>query len=67
MPPPKFYVHINPVQIHFDVLTLLWLNSFGLNLHQSLLNTKNQDAAALMYIDVKIEAIMPRVSKQIYY
>lgn len=61
LPPPKFYVHINPVQIHFDVLTLLWLNSFALNLHQSLLSTTNQDTAALMYVDVKVEAIMPRL------
>ena len=60
VPSPKFYVQINPVFINFDLLTVLWLNSFAMNLHQSLLNTK-QESSALNYIDVKIEAIMPRV------
>ncbi|KAJ4435634.1 hypothetical protein ANN_18250 [Periplaneta americana] len=64
LPPPKFYVQVNPIQIHFDLCSCLWLNSFALNLHQSLLSSNSdqqQVAAALMYIDVKIEAIMPRL------
>lgn len=61
LPPPKFYVQINPVFINFDLLTLLWLNSFALNLHQSLLNAKQEGTINLNYLDVKIEAIMPRV------
>lgn len=91
------FVHINPLQVHFDLSSILWLNSFGLNLHESLLRTSvgsqatlqdqpqssrgsiasnasngsngTQMAAALsveqepnlMYMDVKVEAIMPRV------
>jgi len=57
-------VQVNPVQIQFDLCSCLWLNSFALNLHQSLLSSNSdqqQAAAALMYIDVKLEAIMPRV------
>ncbi|PSN57252.1 hypothetical protein C0J52_02548 [Blattella germanica] len=64
VPPPKFYVQVNPIQIHFDLCSCLWLNSFALNLHQSLLSSnpeQQQAAASLMYIDVKLEAIMPRV------
>ncbi|XP_021938763.1 UHRF1-binding protein 1-like isoform X4 [Zootermopsis nevadensis] len=64
LPQPKFYVQVNPIQIHFDVCSCLWLNSFALNLHQSLLSSnpeQQQAAAALMYMDVKLEAIMPRV------
>ncbi|XP_054261337.1 bridge-like lipid transfer protein family member 3B isoform X2 [Macrosteles quadrilineatus] len=67
LPPPKFYVHVNPVQIHFDVLTLLWLNSFALSLQKPLLSAASnaagadKDAASLSYIDVKVEAIMPRL------
>jgi hypothetical protein len=64
VPSPKFYVQLNPVQIHFDLCSCLWLNSFALNLHQSLLSSNPdqlQASAALMYIDVKLEAIMPRV------
>ena len=61
MPPPKFFAYINPVQIHLDPLTLLWLNAFSLNLQQSvkLLSLEKTDAP---YLDVKVEAIMFRVS-----
>jgi hypothetical protein len=44
----------------------LWLNSFALNLHQSLLSSnpdQQQASAALTYVDVKLEAIMPRVCR----
>ncbi|KAH8287911.1 hypothetical protein KR018_006974, partial [Drosophila ironensis] len=98
LPPSKVFVHVNPVQVHFDLSSILWLNSFGLNLHESLLRTSvvsgsgsqqplqhplqqsargsiasngsngTQMAAVnvdqepnLMYMDVKVEAIMPRV------
>ncbi|XP_054742052.1 bridge-like lipid transfer protein family member 3B isoform X1 [Anastrepha obliqua] len=105
LPPSKVFVHINPLQVHFDLSSILWLNSFALNLHESLLRTSvgsasgasstargsissngsqraqgsqgsqgSQDSQAsqlaasqaeqepnLMYMDVKIEAIMPRI------
>ncbi|XP_075235115.1 bridge-like lipid transfer protein family member 3B isoform X2 [Lycorma delicatula] len=69
LPPPKFYLHLNPVQVHFDVLTLLWLNSFALNLFHSLLlaSPRNESVSdssntiPKMYIDVKLEAISPRL------
>ena len=62
VPPPKFFAYINPVQIHLDPLTLLWLNAFSLNLQQSvkLLALEKGDAP---YLDVKVEAIMFRVSE----
>lgn len=70
------FVHVNPVQIHFHLDSCLWFNAFALNLHESLLRnsslvadetvTPQQQAAAsaepgLMYMDVKFEAIMPRI------
>lgn len=62
VPPPKFYVRVNPIQVIFDVDSCLWLNSFALNLHQSLLSAKaNEASPSFTYIDVKIEAILPRV------
>lgn len=71
MPPSKAFVHVNPVQIHFHVESVLWLNSFALNLHENMLRTSmnaataeattNQHEPSLMYMDVKMEAIMPRV------
>lgn len=65
MPPPKFYVQLNPIQVNFDVCSCLWLNSFALNLHHSLMNKDTQTvhtSSNFMYFDVKIEAILPRVS-----
>lgn len=72
MPPNKIFVHLNPIQINFHLDSVLWLNSFALNLHESLLRTSVGDTVnaqsspcknepSLMYMDVKLEAIMPRV------
>lgn len=94
------FVHINPLQVHFDLCSILWFNSFALNLHESLLRTsiaavsptnstalgspstigshgsqsttlkgssklslynEPESEPSLMYMDVKVEAIMPRI------
>lgn len=62
VPAPKFYVQVNPIQIVFDRDTCLWLNCFLLNLCHSLMNTESKDtASSFTYIDIKVEAILPRV------
>ncbi|XP_014482359.1 PREDICTED: UHRF1-binding protein 1 isoform X2 [Dinoponera quadriceps] len=64
LPPPKFYVQLNPIQVNFDVCSCLWFNSFALNLHHSLIGKNKQlshSSTRLMYFDVKIEAILPRI------
>lgn len=73
VPPNKIFVHLNPVQVHFHLDSVLWFNSFALNLHESLLRTSVGDSMqasptaatanepSFMYMDVKLEAIMPRV------
>lgn len=75
MPPSKCYVYLNPVQVHFDLDSCLWFSSFGLGLAESLMKTKTADALnnlppsptssqsepSMMYMDVKLESIMPRV------
>lgn len=71
MPPSKVFVHVNPVQINFHLDSILWLNSFALNLHENLLrtsmnaandeNNQNRNEPGFMYMDVKMEAIMPRI------
>ncbi|KAL5279581.1 UHRF1BP1L family protein [Megaselia abdita] len=70
LPPSKAFVHMNPLQIHFDLNSLLWFNSFALNLYESLLKKPSPTPSSasspsqepnLMYLDVKLEAIMPRV------
>lgn len=77
LPPSKAFVHINPVQINFDLDSCLWFSSFVLNLHEGLLRTNNVASSLnspstpssaetepqpnLMYMDVKVEVIMPRI------
>ncbi|KAH1019151.1 hypothetical protein HUJ04_009015 [Dendroctonus ponderosae] len=63
LPAPKFYVQVNPIQIVFDRDTCLWLNCFLLNLYRSLLTTEAKDtASSFTYIDIKVEAILPRLN-----
>lgn len=70
VPPSKCFVYVNPVQLNFDVDSCLWFTSFGLGLHESLMRTSVADSMnspspttepSMMYMDVKLEAIMPRV------
>ncbi|CAK9832841.1 UHRF1-binding protein 1-like [Anthophora retusa] len=64
LPPPKFYVQLNPIQVNFDICSCLWFNSFALNLYHSLMTKEEQTtytSTNLMYFDVKIEAILPRI------
>lgn len=62
LPAPKFFVQVNPILVVFDLDTCLWLNSFGLNLYQSLMNSKTEINPSYTYMDIKIEAILPRLN-----
>ncbi|CAL4091023.1 unnamed protein product, partial [Meganyctiphanes norvegica] len=57
VPPQKVYLQVNPIQITLDPLSILWLNSFGRNLQRSII----KESQTPSYIDVYMEAIMPRV------
>ncbi|XP_037024390.1 UHRF1-binding protein 1-like isoform X3 [Bradysia coprophila] len=67
LPQNKIFVHVNPIQVNFHLDSVLWFNSFALNLHESLLRTSvatspsTANEPSLMYMDVKLEAIMPRI------
>ncbi|XP_050307973.1 UHRF1-binding protein 1-like [Anthonomus grandis grandis] len=63
LPAPKFYIQVNPIQVVFDQDTCLWLNCFLLNLIQSLQDAQAEEVNSnFTYIDVKIEAILPRLN-----
>lgn len=65
VPPSKLYVQLNPVQLNFDNLTVIWLNTFALHVYKSLMSTKvanQENLGNMIYLDILIEAIMPRVS-----
>ena len=55
------FAYFNPIQLSVDPITMLWLNAFALNLQRSvkMLSVEQTDPP---YLDVKIEAIMFRVS-----
>ncbi|CAG0878700.1 unnamed protein product [Darwinula stevensoni] len=58
LPPSKLYMHVNPVQLNLDPLTLSWLNAFLLNLQSAIPPHAKTESEAL---DVRIEAILPQV------
>ena len=64
LPPPCLLLTVNPITVWLDVLTLIWLNSFALNLQKSVsmlqdsLQLEQGDAG---YADVKVELVMPRI------
>ena len=64
LPPPCLLLTINPVTVMFDVLTLVWLNAFTLNLEKcvaSLQESFQQEKGDGGYADVKVELVMPRI------
>ena len=52
-------VHVNPVQVIVDPVTVLWLNAFACNLTKSL--AASGGSAPPPYLDLRLEAIMPRL------
>ncbi len=58
-PSPKFYTQINPLQMHLDVCTILWLNSFVTNLQSAIPQPTAQPNDG--YMDIRLELIMPKV------
>lgn len=62
-------MQVNPVKITFDLPSCLWCNSFVLNLLSCIKTTQVANMEGendLAYIDVTVEAIMPRVCFEIY-
>ncbi|XP_014780319.1 bridge-like lipid transfer protein family member 3A isoform X2 [Octopus bimaculoides] len=58
VPHANLYVLLNPVQLRVDYLTLLWLNYFVLQLSK---NLKENTDGPREHIDIKFEALMPKL------
>ncbi|XP_045598835.1 bridge-like lipid transfer protein family member 3B isoform X2 [Procambarus clarkii] len=56
VPPPKLYLQLNPLQVTFDPLSILWINSFARSLQRATVTEPSPSS----YLDVHLEAIMPR-------
>ncbi|XP_064088502.1 bridge-like lipid transfer protein family member 3B isoform X3 [Macrobrachium nipponense] len=57
VPPPKLYMQLNPLQVTLDTLSILWLNSFVRSLQRAIVTETPTNS----YLDVHLEAIMPRM------
>ncbi|XP_071104547.1 bridge-like lipid transfer protein family member 3B [Haliotis cracherodii] len=60
VPHANLYILLNPVRLTLDFLTLLWTNYFMLSLSQNL-ELDDQTSAKKEHVDIKVEAVMPRV------
>ncbi|GAB1600654.1 UHRF1-binding protein 1-like isoform X2 [Argonauta hians] len=58
VPHANLYVLMNPVQLRVDYLTLLWVNYFVLQLTK---NLKENTDGPREHIDIKFEALMPKL------
>ncbi|XP_023344836.1 UHRF1-binding protein 1-like [Eurytemora carolleeae] len=64
LPPPILMVHMNPLTVWLDVLTLVWINAFILNLQKSLESLQASldiEKSETFYADIKLEMLMPRI------
>lgn len=66
LPPPCCLLTINPITVWFDLLTLVWINSFTMNLQKSVTSLQeslqmSEDNDNAGYIDIKLELLMPRI------
>ncbi|XP_054165286.1 bridge-like lipid transfer protein family member 3B [Oppia nitens] len=63
VPEPTAFVHLAPLKIHFDPLTVLWLNAFHANLHKAMVKLQEmipkQETQRLL---TRLECLMPIIS-----
>ncbi|XP_072945502.1 bridge-like lipid transfer protein family member 3B [Epargyreus clarus] len=60
VPAPKLYVQLSPVRVSLDVASAVWLAAFLPHVAQAAAAATPQ-AAAASYLDVRMEAIMPKI------
>ncbi|XP_070199666.1 bridge-like lipid transfer protein family member 3B [Littorina saxatilis] len=60
VPHPNLYILVNPVRVTLDFLTMLWSQYFLFTLAQGV-DMDVGDQSPTEHIDVKLEALMPRV------
>lgn len=65
VPSPKLFTQILPLQLHLDVCTVLWLNSFVTNLQNCCPTPETPDESG--YMDIRVEIIMPKVLIKMAY
>lgn len=61
MPAPKLYVQLSPVRISVDVPSVIWLGAFLPHVARALQQEVEIETPAPPYMDVRMEAIMPKV------
>jgi hypothetical protein len=71
VPQPKCFVQLNPLQVNFDGLTILWLHTFIRGLDKTLISCAPSTGASesesksssgpVPQLEIRLEALMPRV------
>ncbi|XP_052749957.1 UHRF1-binding protein 1-like [Galleria mellonella] len=67
VPAPKLYVQVSPVRVALDTASVVWLAAFGPHVGRALVSSipatadSESSASAGPYLDVRMEAIMPKV------
>lgn len=65
VPAPKFYVQLSPVRVSVDVLSFVWLGAFLPNVARAA-SAAADDSDQEAYMDVRAEAIMPKVTFMLF-
>lgn len=60
VPSPKLYVQLSPVRVSLDVPSVLWLAAFLPHVAAAAQAAPGDGSSS--YIDIRTEAIMPKVS-----
>ncbi|CAH0397066.1 unnamed protein product [Chilo suppressalis] len=60
VPSPKLYVQVSPVRVYVDVASVIWLGAFFPHVARAGVESEKGDAS-LFYLDVRAEAIMPKI------
>jgi len=71
VPQPKCFVQLNPLQVNFDGLTILWLHTFIRGLEKTLISRtpstgtsgseSKSSSVPVPQLEIRLEALMPRV------
>lgn len=66
VPTPNIFAHFGPLQLTYDETTLLWLNTFLLNLAKCIKEASNSPSSSsvqsfLLSLNIRTELLMPQV------
>ncbi|XP_067121417.1 bridge-like lipid transfer protein family member 3B isoform X2 [Centruroides vittatus] len=65
VPTPNIFAHVGPLQLTYDETTLLWLNTFLLNLAKCIVTSNSPSSSSfqsfLLSLNIRTELLMPQI------